>query len=76
MLHALPRSDNRASNVCAFCHYWEGDAQLHSHGSTQVEINERAKGRCLRRGINGQLAARTVCSEFQMSNDASRYCKR
>ena len=76
MLRTLPRLDNRSSNVCAFCHYWEGDAQLHSHSSTMVEFNDRAKGRCLRKGCNGQSAIHSVCNEFQMSNEASRYCKR
>lgn len=75
MVRALPRLDNRAFNVCGFCHYWEGDAQLRSHGASQVEINERAKGRCLRIGISGQTAAHSVCPNFQMSNEASRYCK-
>ena len=52
MLHGLPRADNYGCNVCAFCHYWEGDAQLHSHGSYQVEFNERTKGRCLSIGVS------------------------
>ena len=76
MLRGLPRLDNRTSNVCGFCHYWEGDAQLHSHGAFQVEFNERAKGRCLWKGNIEKTALYPVCSEFQMSNEASRYCKR
>lgn len=76
MLHSLPRSDNYGCNVCAFCHYWEGDAQLHSHGTSQVEFNEHAKGRCLSIGVNGKTASYSACSRFQMSNEASRYAKR
>lgn len=76
MLHNLPRSDRYAGNVCAFCHYWEGDAQMHSHGSYQVEFNERSKGRCLLKNANGKSANCAACPKFQISNDASRYCKR
>ena len=75
MVRALPRLDNRASNVCGFCQYWEGDAQLRSHGASMVEFDERAKGRCLRLGVAGFTAMRAVCPNFQMSNEASRYCK-
>lgn len=76
MQRSLPRSDNYSYNVCAFCHYWEGDAQLHSHGQSQVEFDERAKGRCLRSGANGKSAGYQACSKFQISNEASRYAKR
>ena len=75
MLHGLPRSDNYGCNVCAFCHYWEGDAQIHSHGSYQVEFNERAKGRCLSIGVQ-KLANYSACSRFQMSIVAGKYVKR
>lgn len=75
MLHGLPRADNNGCNVCAFCYYWEGDAQLHSHGSYQVEFNERTKGRCLSIGVP-KSANYSACSRFQMSNVASKYVKR
>ncbi len=75
MLHGLPRADNYGCNVCALCHYWEGDAQLHSHGSYQVEFDGRAKGRCLKVG-NTKTSFNSACSRFQMSNVASKYVKR
>ncbi|SOY28775.1 hypothetical protein AMURIS_01486 [Acetatifactor muris] len=76
MLHGLPRADNYGCNVCAFCHYWEGNAQLHSHGFYQVEFNERTKGRCLSIGGVPKPANYSACSRFQMSNEASKYVKR
>ena len=76
MLHGLPRADNYGCNVCAFCHYWEGNAQLHSHGFYQVEFNERTKGRCLSIGGVPKPANYSACSRFQMSNEASKYLKR
>ena len=76
MLHGLPRADNYGCDVCAFCHYWEGDARLHSHGTYQVEFDERVMGRCLAKGIGGKIAGTSACSKFQISNEASRYCKR
>lgn len=75
MLHAIPRTDYFAANVCAFCHYWEGDAYLHSHGQSQVEFDERAKGRCLKLGVM-KTSCYSACSKFQISNEASRYAKR
>lgn len=74
MLHGLPRNDNRNYNVCAFCHFWEGDAELHSHGQSQVEFNERAKGRCLKT-MSTKTTCSSACSKFQMGNEASRYAK-
>lgn len=75
MLHSLPRSDYYSCDVCAFCHYWEGDAHLHSHGQNQVEFDEHAKGRCLKVGIT-KPSSYSACSKFQISNEASRYAKR
>lgn len=76
MLRSLPRSDIYAGNVCAFCHYWEGNAGLHSHGAAQVEFDDRVMGRCLKQCVNGKKASYPACSKFQISNEASRYAKR
>lgn len=76
MLHSLPRTDNYGYDVCAFCHYWEGEANLHSHGQYQVEFDQRANGRCLKIGASVKNANNSACSKFQISNEASRYAKR
>lgn len=75
MIRSLPKKNSYLYNVCAFCHYWEGNAHLHSRGSASIEFDERAKGRCLTKGLNGKTAATRACSQFQMSNEASRYCR-
>lgn len=75
MIRSLPKRDSYTSNVCAYCHYWEGDAQLHSHGTSQVEFDGNAKGRCITRGSQ-RSANMGACPKFEISNDASRYCRR
>ncbi len=75
MIHSLPKDDGYINNVCAFCHYWEGEARLHSHGTSQVEFDGNAKGRCITKGIQKNANA-AACQKYQISNDASRYCKR
>lgn len=74
MIHAAPRKNGYGGNVCVFCHYWEGDAQLHSYSSTQVEFDGQAKGMCLK--TRGTRYAQTgACPKFELSNEASRYAR-
>lgn len=60
-------------NYCAFCHYWEGNAGLHSYGCG-VEFDDRAKGQCLKMRSQRNAGVH-ACPKFQMSNEASRYCR-
>lgn len=75
MVRDTPRRNGYGGNVCAFCHYWEGDANLHSYGMSKVEFDGLAKGMCLKtRGT--KYAQNVACpAHFELSNEASRYVK-
>lgn len=75
MAIGTPRSGGRFGNVCAFCHYWNGNAQLQRHKINDVLYDSDAKGRCLSRGNSEERASRPACPQFVVSNEASRYCK-
>lgn len=72
--HNVPKNGTYNGNICAFCHYWEGIAQLHSCGSTRVEYDNQARGRCLKTNST-KIASNFACPKFEMSNEASRYAK-
>ncbi len=75
MVIGTPRSGGSHGNVCAFCHYWDGDAKLERYKISDVLYDERATGCCLKRGNSQERACRPACSYFEMSNNASRYCR-
>lgn len=75
MVRSAPRKNGYSSNICAFCHFWEGNAQLHSRG-TSIEFDDRAKGICL--ATNGRCSRASsfpACQRFQISLEASKYAK-
>lgn len=71
-----PRSNGSFGNVCAFCHFWDGDAHLTRHKISDVLYDDKAKGRCLSTRNSQADATQPACSRFVISNQASKYCKR
>lgn len=71
-----PRSSGSFGNVCAFCHFWDGDAQLTRYKISDVLYDDNARGCCLAISNNVEKATRSACSRFRISNQASKYCKR
>ncbi len=71
-----PRSSGSFGNVCAFCHFWDGDAQLTRYKISDVLYDDNARGSCLAISNNVEKATRPACSRFRISNQASKYCKR
>lgn len=76
MTHNAPRKSGYSGNICAFCHYWEGDAQLHRYSSTSmVEYDHQAKGKCLQTSGTIRNSSGIACPKFELSNEASRYAR-
>lgn len=73
MTHSAPKKNGYVGNMCAFCHYWEGNVSLHSRG-TMVEFDEHEKGRCIKSGST-RFAGNGACPKFELSNEASRYAR-
>lgn len=69
-----PRLDSRTGNSCGFCEYWEGDAQIHSHGAFHVEY-EDVIAHCLKRHTTKHASSPT-CPDFEMSYSVRKYCRR
>lgn len=75
MKYNLPQKNRIAGNYCAYCNYWEGNANLHSSSTTiKVEFNSDEKGRCLKSGASRRAGA-GACTRFEISPNASRYAK-
>lgn len=72
--HNCPKKVSYASNICAFCNFWEGDAGLQSASTTTIKFDEKAKGLCLKTRIT-KYSYNSACSKFEMSPNASRYAK-
>lgn len=76
MVRSAPRKNAPSSNICAFCHFWEGNAQLHSKGAASIEFDDRAKGVCLATNSRcSRSSSYPACQKFQISIEASRYEK-
>lgn len=37
--HNCPKKVSYASNICAFCNFWEGDAGLQSASTTTIKFD-------------------------------------
>lgn len=72
--HTRPDRNNRNLWFCAYCNYWEGECGLKLHGTSMVEFDERAKGKCTKTG-NQRPAGQTACRDFEFSQYASKYKK-
>lgn len=75
MATTKPRKNGTLGNVCAFCHFWNGNACIEPYGMFNVQYDERATGQCLARSRSTYKASHPACRNFQMSNEVSRYCK-
>lgn len=75
MATTKPRKNGTLGNVCAFCHFWNGNACIEPYGAFNVQYDERAMGQCLARGRSTYKASHPACRDFQISNEVSRYCK-
>lgn len=72
--HANPKRNGYLGNLCAFCNYWEGEANLRSRNSSMLEFDEKARGKCLRNGAVRPSSV-SACNYFEISPNASRYAK-
>lgn len=74
VIHSRPRKNGTGSKFCAYCLYWEGDAQLKAHTGSTVEFESTAKGFCVCKGKRFQKSAGSApCHDFQFSIEASKY---
>lgn len=71
---SCPKRNGYSGNICAFCNYWEGDANLRSRSSSLIEFDDKAKGICLKTRSTW-TAGHGACSKFELSPNASRYAK-
>ena len=62
-------------NPCAFCQYWNGDADIIPGGVFGVvELNRAANGMCIRTR-SSRSAGAPSCRYFEMNYEASRNCR-
>lgn len=69
-----PRLSGSHGNCCAFCEYWEGDAQIHSHGPYEVEYERDSTGHCLK-GHSYRRASEPACPKFEIGYSVRKYCR-
>lgn len=74
MTHSAPKKNGYLGNICAFCNYWEGDANLRSRTSSLIEFDDKAKGICLK-NRSTRTSSLSACPKLELSPNASRYAK-
>jgi len=73
-LIGTPRSGGRFGNICAFCHFWEGETNFKLYKINSV-LYDDVRGICLAWAGSSYASSTPACPKFQMGVQASRYCK-
>lgn len=74
MTHSVPKKNTYSGNICAFCNFWEGDANLCSRSLTVLEYDNKATGICIKTRAK-RPAGSGACSKFEISPNANRYVR-